>query len=411
MLQGYHILTVTHRNTPLTFLKSFIFNGITDEDLPQRLTALKAAFGLQELMYVATCNRVIFLFYSAAELPQSFSQRFFSFVNPNLNSDLIGKHVIHYQGEDAVRHLFSVAASIDSMVLGEREILRQLRESYQLCQNWKLTGDKIRLLMSHAVVAAKDVYSKTRLGEKSVSVVSLAIQKMMDYNLPKSSRILMIGAGQTISLVSKFLLKFGYTNVTVFNRTFAKAKAIAAKFHNGRAFHFSELENFTEGFDCLIVCTGATHVIVDKALYAKLLNGDTDPKIAIDLSVPHNIESTVARDFKVKLIEVGSLKKLAQQNLASREQEIERALSLLDYHFDEFNIQFQARELELALQQIPKEVKAVREKAMNEVFRKELEHLDENSRSLVERMLLYMEKKCTGIPMRIAREALVKKTA
>ena len=411
MLKGYHILTITHRETPLSLIGSFLFQRVSEEELPTRLEALKTVFGLEELMYVATCNRVVFLMHTTQEISDSFLQKFFSFINPDLDQDLIAKHVIHYRGDDAVQHLFRVAASIDSLVVGEREILRQLREAYQRCQEWKLTGDKIRLLMDQAVVAAKDVYSNTRLGEKSVSVVSLAIHKMMEHRLPKSARILLVGAGQTNTLVSKFLVKFGFTNVTVFNRTLDKAQAIAQKFSNGKALPLSSLENFSGGFDSLIVCTGATKAIIDKRLYTKLLKGEPGTKVAIDLSVPHNIDKTIAEAFDVKLIEVESLKKLAKQNLSFRQQEVEHAQELLAEHFQEFKTLFHTREIELAFRQIPNEVKAVREKAMKEVFRKDLEHLDENSRLLVERMLVYMEKKCTGIPMRIAREALVVKAS
>lgn len=411
MLKGYHILTVTHRSTPLSLIGSFLFKDVSEEELPARLEALKAAFGLDELMYVATCNRVVFLFHTTGQFSGSVLPAFFNFVNPELSEEVINKHVVHYEGDAAVQHLLRVAASIDSLVVGEREILRQLREAYQRCLDWNLTGDKLRILMDQAVHAAKDVYSNTRLGEKSVSVVSLAINKMMSHHLPKSARILMIGAGQTNTLVSKFLVKHGFSNVTVFNRTLEKAQAIASKFSNGKALDITNLGNFTEGFDCLIVCTGATKAIVDKDLYAKLLNGESGPKVAIDLSVPHNIDASITDSFDVELIEVESLKKLARKNLSFREQEIAHAQDLLNFHLEEFKHIYHTREIELAFRQIPNEVKAVREKAMNEVFRKELEQLDDNSRSLVERMLVYMEKKCTGIPMRVARESLVVKAS
>lgn len=411
MLKGYHIFTVTHRNTPLSLIGSFLFNDISEDDLPLRLEAVKTAFDIDELLYVATCNRVIYLLHTSHDLDKSFSQRFFNFINPELDAASVAKHVMHYQGDEAIQHFFNVAASIDSLVVGEREILRQLREAYQRCLNWNVTGDKIRLLMDQAVIAAKDVYSNTKLGEKSVSVVSLAIRKMMDSHLPKSARILMIGAGQTNELVTKFLVKYGYSNVTIFNRTLEKAESLASKFQGRRAFCLSELDKYSGGFDCLIVCTGATKTVIDKTRYSRLLNGDSQAKIAIDLSVPHNIDSEILQEFNVKLIEVEGLKKLAKENLSFREHEVEHAQNLLDLHFQEFKSLFHTREIEIAFRQIPQEVKAVREKAMNEVFRKELEHLDDNSRSLIERMLVYMEKKCTGIPMKVAREAMVVKAS
>ncbi len=406
MLDGYKILTITHRKTPLRHIGQFVVSHADDQELQSRIASLKNTFGIEEMVYLATCNRVLYFFYSEKSLAPSFVQDFFKNIQPELSAELIDEHVTFLEGAAATDHLFKVAASVDSLVVGEREILRQLREAYNRCMGWGFTGDHLRIAMDGAVVAAKEVYAKTRLGEKSVSVVSLAVKELLETKLPRNARILMVGAGQTNSLVAKFLKKYGFSNVVVFNRTLEKAQKIADML-DGRALPFEELPTYEEGFDCLIVCTGATKPIIDKKLYSSLIAGDNGKKVVIDLSIPNNVSQEVIDTYDTQYILIEGLKALARENLSFREREVTNACSLLEQHLSDFEIKARHRRIERALHQIPKEVKAVREKAMNQVFKKEIETLDSDTRLLLERMMFYMEKKCTGIPMKVAKRALV----
>ncbi len=405
MLASYKILTITHRKTPLQAIGQFVIAHSDEVDLKEKLASLQARFGLDELIYLATCNRVLYFFYTEQPLENDFKQAFFQTIQPELSAEMIAEHVNLLEGSAAAEHLFKVAASIDSLVVGEREILRQLREAYERCQNWGLTGDHLRLAMQHVVVAAKEVYGDTRLGEKSVSVVSLAVKEMLKTTLHKDARILMIGAGQTNQLVAKFLSKYGFQNVSVFNRTLAKAQQLA-KMLKGSAHPLSELKNFQGGFDCLIVCTGATEAVIDAPLYAQLLQGEKGRKVVIDLSVPNNVAKAVVENFNVHFIEIEGLRALAQENISFREQEIVHANDLLAQRLAEFQAATRHRRIERALHRIPVEIREVKERAMNEVFKKEISALDDSTRLLLERMMSYMEKKCTGIPMKVAKEAL-----
>lgn len=405
MLKGYKIFTTTHRRTPLSAIGKFVVTHESDEHLKSKLDDLKEKFQLDELIYLATCNRVLYFFYTEKKLSTSFKAEFFETIQPALDSKTVEEHVEFYEGKEASNHLYRVAASVDSLVVGEREILRQLRESYERCHKWGMTGDHLRIAMDGAVVAAKEVYAKTRLGERSVSIVSLAIKELLKTNISRKAHILLIGAGQTNSLVAKFLKKYEFKNVTVFNRTVSKAEKIASSLGGG-AFPLSELKNFKGGFDCLIACTGATNAIVDKEVYSQLLGDDNKKKIVIDLAIPNNVCNQVIQNFNVNYIEIEGLKTLAQENLAFREKEVSNAVALLEEHLAAFDIKASHRRIERALHKIPTEVKAVRERAMSEVFKKEIETLDDPTRQLLERMMTYMEKKCTGIPMKVAKQAL-----
>ena len=403
MLDGYKILTVTHRNVQLEQISDFILPHADEVELGNKLTALKKQLDLSELLYTATCNRVIYLFHTDTDLDINFVDHFFKNIDPRLSSDFIAQSVAAYEGKEAIVHFYEVASSIDSLVVGEREIMRQIRESYTQCKDWQLTGDHIRLLMKYLVQATKEVYAKTRIGEKPVSVVSLAMLKLRETNLPTTARILLVGAGQTNTLVSKFLIKQGYKHITVFNRSIENAKRLAATI-KGKGYSLEDLPKYKEGFDCLICCTGATEAIIDTTLYKTLLNGEKGKKVVVDLSIPNNISKEVITNFPTYHIDIELLKELADLNLSLRKQEIGIAKILLTDQFKAFEQAFQWRQLEKAMRHVPEQVKEIKERAMNEVFKKDLDQLDDKSRALVEEMMTYMEKKCISIPMKAAKE-------
>jgi len=338
MLNGFKILTVTHKNVQLEQISDFILSHSEEEELATKLTTLKHSLQLEELLYIATCNRVIYLFCTEADLDITFINTFLQTVNTTLSPDFIQQVVAVYEGQEAIVHLYEVSSSIDSLVVGEREIMRQIRASYAQCKEWGLTGDNTRLLMKYLVQASKEVYAKTRIGEKQVSIVSLAMHKLKERQLPAKAKILLIGAGQTNTLVSKFLLKQGFQQITVFNRSYERAKILADAV-SGQAHLLKDLSTYSAGFDCL-----------------------------------------------------------------HRKQEIGIAKILLKEQIKEFQRAFKQRQIEKSMRHIPAEIKAIKKRAMEEVFKKDLEGLDEETRALFERMMTYMEKKCISVPMKAAKE-------
>jgi len=406
MLDNYKILTISHRTTNLKEIGDFVVRYANEAELREQLHLLKKDFMLDELVYLSTCNRLTLLFYTQQEVDNAFIIKLFQSINPALTEEAISEKILFYKGLEAVEHNYQLAASIDSLVVGEREILRQFREAYNNCQAWGLAGDNLRVLARLVVEGAKQVYAETRIGEKPVSIVSLAIKNLLKSNLKKDARILLIGAGQTNSLVAKFLVKYQYENVTVFNRTLAKAEKLA-KFLNGTAKRLVDLEKFTNGFDCMIVCTGATEAVITTENFPTLLQEETDKKLVIDLSIPNNVAKAVRDNYNLNYIEIEDLRQATKINLAFREKEVTNAKELLKGHILAFPGLYQQRQIERAMRYVPDQIKAIKSHAMNSVFRKEVEELDGDTRELLERMMAYMEKRCIGIPMKAAKEALV----
>ncbi len=408
MLDQYKILTVTHHNVKLDALGQFAVQVPENLTLEDHLQTLKQELRLDELLYMPTCNRITYFFTSEQALSPSYITNFFKKVNPalgNYNEQYFHDRVQALDGEQAIKHLFEVAASINSLVVGEREILRQLREAYEKCKNWGLTDDSIRLAVQKAVESAKNIYANTRIGEKPISVVSLAFEKLQLAQLPKDKRILLIGAGQTNTLFGKFLKKYGYTNVTIFNRTFSKAVQLIELIEGeARAFSYDSLEAYRGGFDCLVVCTGAQKPIVTEKLFRSLLKDeDSNDKLVIDLAIPHNVDKSVVQNFDFNYVEIEGLRQSAEKNLEFRRQEVEHARELVHDAVFEFESIYQERQIERAMRVVPKEIKQLRSRIFDNVFKEEVDALDIESRSVLEKALAYMEKKCISISMRAAK--------
>ncbi len=407
MIDNFHIIAFTHRNLELNDIGLL---HIEQDRQEERLQHLKNSLELNELMFLSTCNRVEFLFCTEKEVDFHFIIRFFETLYPHFSREQIG-HYGHrgdqFKGSSAVQHMLSVASSIDSMVVGEREIITQVRNAFQVSKAMHLTGDFIRLLMRHTIETAKKVYTETSIATKPVSVVSLAYHKLRDMNIPLDARVIIVGAGVTNTNMSKFLRKHGFRNFTVFNRTFSKAETLANDLH-GKAMPLTEISNYNEGFDVMITCTGSEHHIITPEVYKGLLNGENNRKVVIDLALPQDIDPQIVLDHAITHISVEVLQKISNENLKERSKEIQHVEEIIaEALYDFKNIQ-KIREVELAMRQVPQKVKEIRSTAVDEIFRNDIEGMDDQSREVLEKVLSYMEKKYMSMPMIMAKEILLK---
>ncbi len=403
MLQHFHILTLTHRNAKLKEIGELVAAFEGQDGLRDRLTRLKDRGMVDEVFYASTCNRLLLLFTTERTIDDSFKRELLAEPVPGL------EHLRHLAGLRAIKHLYEVAGSIDSLVVGERQILGQLRECQERCRSWGLIGDDLRIITNQSVLAAKDIYANTRIGEKSVSVVSLSMQELKRHAPSRKSRILLVGAGQTNVLVTKFLRKQEYTNVTVANRTLERAEQLAAGFPNGHALRLADLDTYRGGFDVLFVCTAAAQPLITPERLAALLGEESATgKIIVDLGVPADVAEATVQAYDFTYISIEHLRVLAQENMDFRRREIELAQAIVERHLEETETLYQTRLIERAMSHVPQRIKEVRHTAVNKIFRKELADLDPDTRELMDRMMLYMEKRCIGIPMQAAREAVLR---
>lgn len=408
MLNNFHIIAFTHRNLGVSEIGQL---HIEDVKQQQHLTVLKDNLGLYELMFLSTCNRVEFLFCTEAAVDYSFLQNFFHTLYPEFTTeqcDNFSQKADVLSKIDAVEHLLCVASSIDSMVVGEREIITQVRNAFEASKKMNLTGDFIRLVMRQTIETAKKVYTETSIATKPVSVVSLAYHKLRDMSIPLNARILIIGAGTTNTNMSRFLRKHGFKNFVVFNRTLANAQSLA-KDLNSEAHALEDLKTYSKGFDVIITCTGSDTHIITPEIYQQLLQGDQDRKVVIDIALPQDLDPRIIETDNVSHISVEVLQKISNQNLKERSKEIQHVEEIIAESIFDFKHIQKVRTVELAMRDVPQKVKEIRNTAVNEVFKSDLELLDDNSRGVLDKIIAYMEKKYMSVPMIMAKEILLKK--
>jgi glutamyl-tRNA reductase len=404
------VIAFTHKTTSLNDLSRFFLH---EENHDERLQKLKALTGISELIYISTCNRIEFVIYHTSHVDRHFLKIFFKHFREDWNENDIafvtGRAQV-FEDDAAVRHLMEVASSLDSMVVGEREIITQVRNAYDRCKRAGLTGDSLRLVIKNVITTAKQVYTETRVGENPLSVVSLAYRKLRSLNVPVDARFIVIGAGETNGNLLKYLAKHGYSNFSIFNRTLSKAVQLARSFNhseNIKAFALDELTSYPEGFDVLITCTSAPEAIVTTNVFNLLLAGENDQKVIIDLALPADVHNEVISGSDVQYIGLNELKKEAEQNLREREAEVKEAARIIDEGIEEFHGQFRTRKVELKMREVPEKIREIKTKAMTDVFAAEINSLDDRSKEVLHSVMDYMEKKCISVPMIIAKEIIL----
>ncbi len=409
MLDSFHIIAFTHRQLEVNQIGLL---HIDSNDQKQRLQNVRSALSIDELLFLSTCNRVEFMFTTEELITDAFIIQFISALYPQMEETkkrvFLSNNEI-YSGEEAVNHLFSVASSIDSMIVGEREIITQVRNAYDQSNKHGLTGDFMRLVIKHTIETAKRVYTETSIATKPVSVVSLAYHKLKLTKLALDARILIVGAGVTNTNLSRFLKKHGFTNFTVFNRTLSKAEQLAKEI-KGKALPLSELQQYAQGFDVLLTCTGTDHHLIGLPLYEQLLQKESTRKIVIDLAIPQDLHPDIIDKYPVNYISVDVLQKESNQNLKERSKEVQHVEEILAEALFSFDYLVKERSVELAMREVPKQVKQIKTTAINEVFKQEIESMDEHSKEVLEKVLGYMEKKYISGPMKLAKDILIKNT-
>jgi len=397
-MQAFKIIAFTHKTANLKNIGEL---HIDDANQLSRLSDLKKKLGLKELLFLSTCNRVEFLLNYKQDLGPAFIKEFVSLAYPHFTLAEVNN-----LSEDALRHLFQVASSIDSLVVGEREIITQVRTAYEKSNAMNLTDDLLRLVIKRAVETAKQVYTETQIAHKPVSIVSLAYRKLKDLNVKLDARFILIGAGQTNQLMAKFLKKHGFKNFVVFNRTLANAQKLANDL-SGQALSLKEIGNYSGGFDVILTCTASAEHVVTTSIYESLLGNENGKKIIIDLSIPNDIAPDVISQYHPHYIDIAALQTMANDNLKERHKELAACQDIIELNIIEFRSILRERKVELAMSSIPEKVKEIHTTAMNTVFAKDLERLDPASKEVLEKILSYVEKKYISVPMKMAKEILI----
>ena len=403
-LKHFKVIALTHRHLGLDLVGKF---HVEPGEQGERFRPVLEGFDIKEFMFLSTCNRVEFFFRTHRSLNEAFVRDLLRASYPKLADEEIEEGAAQarlHTAQEAIRHIFHVASSLDSLVIGEREIITQVRQAYERAKNNVFTGDFIRIAIQKAIETAKQIYTETEIATKPISVVNLAYRKLLERDLNSEHRIIYIGAGQTIEAIAGNLKKHDFKSVKVFNRTTEKARKLAAVL-GGEGYGLNDLVKDAGDFDIIVTCTGADRSIIDQDTFKAM--GVEGKKTVVDLAIPNDLDASVLTHFDVDYISIEDLKDEAKKNLKQREKEVFRCEELVEQRLEEFEAAYKTRKLEIAMQEVPTLMKEIKSRAMDKTFAREIEAMDPESREILEKVLNYLEKKYISIPMKMAKQVML----
>jgi glutamyl-tRNA reductase len=332
------IVGVSHRTAPLEVREALAF---AREELADALHALRAQAGLQEAMILSTCNRVE-LYGREGEAPAGEALQAFIHGYHGRLPELPASCVYRLAGAEAVRHAFRVAASLESMVIGESQILGQVKEAYHTAEQAGTLGATLGALRNRTLSAAKRVRTETGIGRNAVSISHVAVELARKiFGDLKDKNVLLVGAGKMSELAARRLVREGGRATVVGGRTLAKAEDLAAAL-GGRAAPLEALRAELATADVVISGTGAPQTIikvedVESARRSAVARGrHRRPLFLIDIAVPRDVDPGVARLDGVFLYDLDDLRSVAEANLRERRKEAAAAEVLIDREIREF---------------------------------------------------------------------------
>jgi glutamyl-tRNA reductase len=301
--------------------------AIGPDALPATTRALLASPGVKEAMILSTCNRVeILVSHNGLEpqLPGFLAEHF------SLDRSMLEPHLYRYQDEEAVRHMFRVAASLDSMVVGEAQILGQVKQSWNVAREMGAVKGPLDKLLQGAFSAAKRVRTETEIGSSSVSIASVAVDLARRiFGSLEGKKILIVGAGKMSELAARHLMQHGADSITVANRTYDRAVRLAEQFL-GQAIRFEELHARAHEADIIITSTGSAEQIIGVQQAQQILQRRKGrPVFLIDIAVPRDVDPKVNELEGMFLYDIDDLQQVAASHLVDRGREAARAEAII----------------------------------------------------------------------------------
>jgi glutamyl-tRNA reductase len=323
---------ISHHTAPLETREKI---AISKTEHVKDVMDICALDSVEEVVVVSTCNRTEIYSLGPAQSRQQIRQ--WLQARGGLSDEEMDAHCYVREREQAVEHLFRVAGGLDSLVLGESQIVGQLKESWQMAHEAGGVGKVLDRLFQHAFATAKRIRSKTRIGEHPVSVayttVMLARQIFGDLT---SKTVILVGAGEMIELCGRHLHDKGLSSLIIANRSIERAKELAGEF-SAHAVALSELPDVLHKADILISSTASqTPVILPDAVKAALKKRRNQPMFLVDIAVPRDIHVDVGKLGNVYLYTIDDLQKVVDKNLSKRTEAAERATEDVDESVDEF---------------------------------------------------------------------------
>ena len=393
------LLGVNHKTTPVEVREKMALSGGYEEPL----AALRRISGVQECFLLSTCNRVEILLVVTSEC--NVDEEIVTFLfGKKISREKSTTYLYIHRGLDAIRHLFMVAASLDSMVVGEAQILGQLKDAYRQAGKEGCTGPLLNKLLHKSFSAAKRVRTETGIGSSAVSISYAAVQlaRKIFGNL-QDKGVMLIGAGEMAELAAEHLLGQGVCKVVVANRTLSRAVKLAQRF-NGKAVVMEELISQLGEVDIIISSTGATDIILSREDVRPVMRSRRNrPLFFIDIAVPRDLDPALIELGNVYLYDIDDLSNVVEINRAERDREAVKAERIVDEETIKFQGWLERQAVIPTIQALRQKVEEIGVAELDRTLAR-LEHLSDEDKRRLEKMVAAISAKVLHAPMVYLKE-------
>lgn len=395
------VVGLNHKTAPVDIRETLAFD---DQSVPRALMEFRERVPHAEVVILSTCNRVEM--YVASPETERLSDDITRFLADfhNLDPDSFVPHLYSHYDRDAVRHLFTVCSSLDSLVVGEAEILGQAKKAYMFALEEGVSGKVLNTLFQRAFRAAKNVRSGSSIGAGRVSIASVAVEFAQKIFTDFSDKtVMIIGAGEMGELTLKHMVESGISAVIVANRTYEKAVRLADE-NDGMAIKFEAFIDNMQRADVIISTSGAPHYIIHPRHLPPVLKARRNrPILLIDIAVPRDIHPDVDKIENAYLYNIDDLEKVVSENIDFREKELEVCAAIVDEEADEFTAWLRTLDTGSVIKGFREALHELRKVELSRSLNK-MPDLDEDSRREIEYLTERIVNKILNQPTQALKE-------
>ena len=376
-----HITGLSHKTAPVALREKLAIAG---HALPKALEHLQK-LGATEALILSTCNRVEFAVTTAGDIDGGAIIR--SFLQSAKDTELaVDAHLYHLHSREAVRHMFRVASSLDSMVVGEPQILGQLKAAYATAKAEGSVGGTLESVLTRAFNVAKRVRSETGIGQMAVSVSYAAVELARKiFGSLSGHSVMIIGSGKMGELAARHLRRSGVGQIFVTNRTAARAEEMARQF-DGRAVDYAQFPGLLHEVDIVIASSGAPHFIITAEDMQRVITQRRNkPMFLIDIAVPRNIDPAVNNIDNVFLYDVDDLAGVVNANLRERGKQAEQAETIIEHEVDQMMARLKIEQIAPTIVSLQEQLEEIRAAEVVRALRR-MPGLTDEQRAQVELM-------------------------
>ena len=389
------LMGLNHKTAPVALRECLAFS---EDETFAALEALQESPTISESMLISTCNRVEVLMATSDTSNAADTVKIFFSEFKNLPVSEFEKTLYIHEGDDAVRHVFRVASSLDSMVVGEPQILGQIKAAYQIAISKKTSGVLLNKLLHRTFFVAKRVRSETGIGDHAVSISYAAIELGRKiFGTFEGKKVLLVGAGEMAELAVEHLIRNRVGDILVANRTFKNGVELAKRF-NGQAIRFEEITGFLEHVDIIISSTGSPDYVVSRDQVKGIIRRRRNrPLFFIDIAVPRDIDPEINRLTNSYVYDIDDLKGVIDENIEDRNREAIKGERIVDEAVISFRHWFESLDVIPTIVELRNKIEEIAKGEIKKTLQT-LKHLSDDDYEAISRMTNAMINKILHDP-------------